>query len=85
MNIVNAKNINSIDIITTMASTISISNELKDKIRTLGNAGDSYQDIIEKMYEISRKNILLNYLYDETDSISLEEFGKEIKEKWPKS
>lgn len=61
-----------------MATTISISNEMKEKLKNLGRAGDSYEDVIRKMYELTRKNILLSYLYDESDSISLEEAKKRV-------
>ena len=61
-----------------MATTISISEETKEKLKNLGRAGDSYEDVIKRMYEFTRKNILLSYLYDESDSISLEEARKRI-------
>ena len=68
-----------------MNTTISISTELKEKIRNLGRAGDSYEDIIRKMYKVTKENILLNYLYDESDSVNLEESIKEARKRWPKS
>ena len=61
-----------------MATTISISNEMKEKLKNLGKAGESYEDVIRKMYELTRKNILALYLYDESDSVSLEEAKKRI-------
>ena len=61
-----------------MATTISISDDMKEKLKNLGKAGDSYEDVIRKMYELTRKNILASYLYDESDSISLEEARKRI-------
>ena len=62
-----------------MATTISISPELKEKLKNLGRAGDSYEDVIWKMYELTRKNMLLAYLYDESDSITIEEARKRLK------
>ncbi len=56
-----------------MATTIAISNELKDKLRNLGRAGDSYEDVIRKMYEIAHKQLLRDYLYDESDSVSIDD------------
>ena len=61
-----------------MATTISISTDMKEKLKNLGKAGDSYEDVIRKMYELTRKNILLSYLYDESDSISLAEARKRL-------
>lgn len=62
-----------------MASTISISKETKEKLKNLGRAGDSYEDVIKKMYEITKKQILLDYLYDEKDSITIDEARRRLK------
>ncbi len=61
-----------------MQSTISISKELKEKIRNLGRAGDSYEDVIEKMYEITKRNILKEWLYDESNFLTLDEARERI-------
>lgn len=66
-----------------METTISISNDLKEKIRDLGWAGDTYEDIIRKMYEFSKRQLLLDYLYDETDSLTIDQARKKIVE-WQK-
>ena len=62
-----------------MATTISISKKLKEDLRNLGRAGDSYEDIIQRMYELTKKELLIKYLYDESDSITLDEAKKRIK------
>ncbi|MFH1589384.1 MAG: hypothetical protein ABIB43_02350 [archaeon] len=67
-----------------MATTISISRETKENLKNLGRAGDSYEDVIQKMYELTRKNLLMTYLYDTTDSIPIDEAIKQAKEKWHK-
>jgi predicted CopG family antitoxin len=72
------------DIIILMATTISISHELKEKISNLGRAGESYEDVIKRMYEATHKTLLLNYLYDESDSVSIDEAIAEAKKKWRK-
>lgn len=61
-----------------MATTIAISNETKEKLRNLGRAGESYDDVINKMYEASRKQILMSYLYDRTDTLTIKEARKQI-------
>jgi predicted CopG family antitoxin len=66
-----------------MATTISISEELKDKIRNLGRTGDSYEDVIRKMYEATSKHLLLAYLYDESDSVSIDEALAKARKTWP--
>jgi predicted CopG family antitoxin len=65
-----------------MATTISISQEMKENLKNLGRAGDSYEDVIKRMYELTKKNILLSYLYDTSDSISIEDAIVQAKAKW---
>jgi len=65
--------INNIDIIGSMTTTIAISEELKTKLKDLGRAGDTYEDVIRKMYEVTRKSILQAYLYDGSDCVSVDE------------
>jgi predicted CopG family antitoxin len=67
-----------------MATTISISEDMKSKLRNIGRTGDSYEDVIRRMYEITRKNILLAYLYDTSDSIPIEDAIAQAKAKWQK-
>ena len=67
-----------------MATTISISNDMKTKLKNIGRAGDSYEDIIRRMYEIARKKILFAYLYDTSDTITIDEAITQAKEKWRK-
>ena len=67
-----------------MATTISISNEMKEKIKSIGRAGDSYDDIIRRMYNFTSKNLLMSYLYDESDSISIDEAIKRSRKRWQK-
>ncbi len=68
-----------------MATTISISSDLKEKIRNLGRTGDSYEDVIRKMYEMTRRNLLMTYLYDLSDSVTIDEAIAEARKKWQKS
>jgi len=67
-----------------MATTISISGDLKGKIRNLGRTGDSYEDIIRRMYEHTRKDILISYLHDTSDSVTIDEAISQAKQKWQK-
>lgn len=68
-----------------MATTIAISSDLKEKLRNLGRAGDSYEEVIRRMYEITRKNLLMAYLYDLSDSFTIDEAIAEARKKWQKS
>ncbi len=67
-----------------MATTIAISNEMKEKLRTLGRAGDSYDDIIRKIYDFASSNLLLNYLYDESDSVPIDQAIAKARKTWRK-
>jgi len=58
---------------------ILISEEMKRKLKILGRKGDSYDDIIKRMYEDTRKNLLRNYLYDMSGSIIIDDAIKEAK------
>ena len=71
--------------IESMATTISISEEMREKLRNLGKAGDSYDDIIRKMYEHTSSSLLLHYLYDDSDSVGIDDAIKEARKRWPKS
>ena len=68
-----------------MVTTISLSEEMKEKIRHLGKAGDTYDDIIRRMYEATKKSLMLQYLYDDSDSVGIDEAIGEAKKRWPKS
>ena len=61
-----------------MATTISLSVEMKEKLKNLGRAGDSYEDVISKMYNLVSKKLLMAYLYDESDSISIDEAKRRL-------
>ena len=68
-----------------MVTTISLSEEMKEKLKHLGKAGDSYDDIIRRMYEATKKSLLMQYLYDDSDSIGIDEAIADARKRWPKS
>ncbi len=68
-----------------MTTTIAISEDMKDKLRNLGRAGESYEEVIRRMYEVARKTMLMSFLYDGSDSITVDEAISQAKKKWPKS
>ena len=68
-----------------MATTISISFDLKEKLRNLGRGGESYEQVIRRMYDMTRKSILLTYLYDTSDSVTIDDAILEARKKWQKS
>ena len=74
------KFINPIGPIISMATTISISHDMKENLRNLGRAGDSYEDVIKRMYELTKKHLLMQYLYDESDSYTIDEARAKLNE-----
>ena len=65
-------------------TTISISKEVRDKIQEFGNKGETYSDILLKLYNAAIKTQLRDLLMDETDTISAKEALKNAKKRWSK-
>ena len=66
-------------------TTIQLSKETRDKISSLGKKGESYEEIISRMYSIAVKEQLKEFLLSSEDTISIEEAIKEAEERWPES
>lgn len=65
-------------------TTISISKEIKDKLKEFGNKGDSYTDILNKLYESAKQRQLQDLLMDTKNCIPIEEALERAKKKWQK-
>ena len=66
-------------------TTIQLSKETKDKISSFGVKGESYDEIIKRIYSLAVKDQLREFLLSSENTVSLDEFEKEINKKWPKS
>jgi len=66
-------------------TTIQLSNEMKKKIASFGDKSESYDKIIRKIYSLAVKEQIREFLMSDGGYISLDEFEKEVKKKWPKS
>ncbi len=66
-------------------TTIQLSKEIKDKISSFGVKGESYDEILKRIYSLAVKEQLRQFLMSSENTISLDEFEKEINKKWPKS
>jgi hypothetical protein len=66
-------------------TTIQISRELKEKIASFGSKNDTYETILKRLYDIAAKEQLKEFLMSSENTISLDDFEKEIDKKWPKS
>jgi len=65
-------------------STIQLSKETKKKISSFGTKGDSYDDILNRIYSIAVKEQLREFLMSDEGCISIEDARKEVDKKWPK-
>jgi hypothetical protein len=68
-----------------MASTIRVSNVVKEKIASFGLKGESYDQIISRIYDLAVKEHMRQVLMSSEKYISLDQFEKEVNKKWPKS
>ena len=66
-------------------STIQLSKETKNKICSFGIKGESYDDILKRIFSLAVKEQLKEFLMSDEGCISIEEARKELDEKWPRS
>ena len=64
-----------------MPTTIQIDEETKEKIKTFGSKGETYQDIIKRLYDIAVKEQLRNFLMSRK-SIPIDDAIARHKKKW---
>ena len=65
-------------------TTIQLSKETKEKISSFGVKGESYDEIIKKIYAIAAKEQLREFLMSDKGFIPIEDAIKEANKKWPK-
>jgi len=68
-----------------VTTTIQISKETKEKISSFGAKGESYDEIIKKIYSFAVKEQLRRFLMSSDGFIPIEEAIKEAEKRWPKS
>jgi hypothetical protein len=66
-------------------TTIQLSKETRDKIASFGLKGESYDEILKRIYSMAVKEQLKEFLMSEEGFIPIEEAIKEVEKKWPKS
>ena len=66
-------------------TTIQLSNEMKKKIASFGTKEETYEQILERIYDLAFRENLNRFMMSSEGFISLDEFEKEVKKKWPKS
>ena len=65
-------------------TTIQLSKETKDKIASFGVKGESYDEIIKRIYSLAIKEHLRNFLMSDEGFIPIENAIKEANKKWPR-
>jgi len=65
-------------------STIQLSKETKEKISSFGLKGESYDEILKRIYSLAIKEQLREFLMSDKGFIPIEEAIKEANKKWPK-
>jgi len=74
----------SIGVIDMETTTIQLSKLTRDKIASFGMKGESYEEIINRIYSLAVKEQLRQFLMSEEGFVPIEEAIKEAKKKWPK-
>ena len=65
-------------------TTIQVSKETKKKISSFGVKGESYDNILKRIYFLAVKEQLRDFLMSDEGFIPIEEAIKEADKKWPK-
>lgn len=65
-------------------STIQLSKETKEKISSFGSKGESYDQILNRIYSIAVKEQIRTFLMDDKDTIPIEEVLNKAKKRWQK-
>jgi len=65
-------------------TTISIAKETRDKIKEFGVKGETYTDILERLYASAQERLLHDILLSNKDAIPIQQAIKESHEQWHK-
>ena len=66
-----------------MVTTIQLGNETKKKIASFGVKGESYDKILQRIYDMAVKTQLKEFLMSSENTIPIKEAIKEAEELWP--
>ena len=64
-------------------TTIQLSKKMKGKIASFGQKGESYDEIIRRIYNLAVKEQLREFLISDEGYIPIEDAIKEAENKWP--
>jgi len=63
-------------------TTIQLSKEMKEKIASFGSKGESYDQILRRVYSFAAKEQLRQFLLSEEGTISAKEALEKAKKRW---
>ena len=66
------------------STTISISKETRDKIKEFGLKGETYTDILERLYASARERLLHDLFFNNANAIPIDQAIAESKKRWQK-
>ena len=66
-------------------TTIQLNEETKKKIASFGDKSESYDVILQRIYEMAVKMQLREFLMSSENTVTIDEFEAEVEKKWPKS
>lgn len=65
-------------------TTIQLSKETKEKISSFGVKGESYDDILKRIFDLAVKEQLKEFLMSDEGFVDIEDAIKEADKLWPK-
>ncbi len=65
-----------------MNTTIAIRTDLRDQLKELGEKGETYNEIIERLIKSARQRMLHDLLMDETDTVTAEAALARARKRW---
>jgi len=65
-------------------TTIQLSKETKEKLSSFGLKGESYDDILKRIYALAVKDQLKEFMMSNKGFVPIEDAIKEADKKWPK-
>ncbi len=68
-----------------MSTTIQVNEETRDKIKSFGTKGETYDHILLRLYDTAVKDQLRDLLMSSHNTISLKEARERHRKRWSKS
>ena len=63
-------------------TTIAVSKEVKNKISEFGNKGETFSDILLKLYNSASERLLQDLLFDDKECVPVKDALERAKAKW---